>query len=103
MYIEREVTSMNEHIPALKEYTFTNGVYNVRYILIEERILDEDGYRPSFSLTVKRGAESATLADFTTSREIALPLVDLFCREAVFPEELADLAEELLSDLEFVE
>lgn len=87
-----------------QEYTLTNGVYNIRYILIEEQIETEEGlFRPSFSLTVKRGKEEATLADFTAGREKALPIVDLFCKEAVLPEELPYLAEDLLADFEFVE
>ena len=95
---------MNVQLTAPREYTLTNGVYNIRYILIEEERLDEEGaHRPSFSLTVKRGDDSATLEDFTTSREKALPLADLFCKEAVFPEEVADLAEDLLADFDFVE
>ena len=95
---------MNVQLTAPREYTLTNGVYNIRYILIEEERLDEEGApRPSFSLTEKRGTEAATLEDFTSSKEKALPLIDLFCKEAVLPEELEGLSEDLLADFEFVQ
>ncbi|MBQ8912021.1 MAG: hypothetical protein IJY89_05580 [Clostridia bacterium] len=94
---------MNKTHHPITEYTLTNGNYSIRYTLIEEQISGEEGPRPSFSLTVKRGQELAVMEDFTHVKEKALPILELFCKQAVLPEELPDLAEDLLSDFEFVQ
>lgn len=94
---------MNNKQQPITEYTLTNGSYSICYTLIEEQVKEDGDTRPSFSLTVKRGDEFAVMEDFTHIKEKALPILELFCRQAVLPEELPDLAEDLLSDFEFVQ
>ena len=88
----------------LTKYVLTNGNNRICYTLHEDIVPDEDGLlRSAFSLSIKMGKDQATMEDFTHKREKAVPILELFANEQVLPEELPFLAEDLLSDFDFVE